>query len=90
MALDETLLLEDWSVRPTSRTAFYLGQTYQCLKNWTHAYKWYNIRWKTKGNWHEEEYEARYRMAKVSRQLNQPEMSPKPFIWTPRRIARSE
>lgn len=69
--LDETLLLEDWSVRPTSRTAFYLGQTYQCLKNWTHAYKWYNIRWKMKGNWHEEEYEARYRMAKVSRQLNQ-------------------
>ena len=69
--LDETLLLEDWSVRPTSRTAFYLGQTYHCLKNWTHAYKWYNIRWKMKGNWHEEEYEARYRMATVSRQLNQ-------------------
>jgi len=69
--LDEQLLLEDWSVQPSSRTAFYLGQTYQCLQNWTHAYTWYSIRWNMKGNWHEEEYEARYRMAQVSTQLNQ-------------------
>lgn len=68
--LDEKLLLEDWSVQQTARTAFYLGQTYQCLKNWTHAYKWYGIRLKMKA-WYEEEYEATYRMAKISQALNQ-------------------
>lgn len=65
---DEQLLLNDWSFVPTARTAFYLGQTYSQMQNWSASFYWYETRWRMKG-WNEEEYESRYRMARIAEHL---------------------
>lgn len=65
---DERLLLESWAEVPRHRTAFLLGQTYAALRNWSHAFTWYELRWKM-GLREEEVYESRYQMAKMAEQL---------------------
>ena len=68
-SIDRDLLLEEWAKNPNrTRTAFYLAQSYECLHDYPNAFKWYRTRWNLKG-WNEEAYEARFRMARVSRHL---------------------
>jgi glycosyltransferase involved in cell wall biosynthesis len=68
-SIDRDLLIEEWKKKPNrTRTAFYLAQSYECLHDYKNSFKWYQIRWNLKG-WNEEAYEARFRMARVSRHL---------------------
>ena len=70
--IDRDLLIEEWKRNPNrTRTAFYLAQSYECLGDFEHAFQWYTTRWQLKG-WNEEAYEARFRMARVSRHLKTP------------------
>ena len=69
--MDIQLLLNEWSrVAATPRTAFYLAQSYQCLKKYKYALNWYRTR-SFMGGWKEEEYESVYRMGQMSQRLNQ-------------------
>ena len=68
---DRDLLKIEWDRKPNrTRTAFYLAQSYECLGDYTNAYKWYETRWNLKG-WNEEAYEARFRMARNARRLGE-------------------
>jgi len=68
-SLDRDLLIHEWERKPNdTRTAFYLAQSYEVLRDYKNSFKWYSIRWELKG-WYEEAYEARFRMARVSRHL---------------------
>lgn len=68
-SMDAELLKSEWKRNPNrTRTAFYLAQSYECLGDWKNAFQWYKTRWELKG-WNEEAYEARFRMARVSRHL---------------------
>lgn len=70
--LDLELLSGEWDKKPnTTRTAFYIGQTYECLRDYPNAYKWYKRRFDL-GGWHEEAYEARFRMGRVSKYMKHP------------------
>lgn len=70
--LDSQILLNEWTrVAATPRTAFYLAQSYQCLKKYKYAFNWYRTR-SLMGGWEEEEYESIYRMGRMSQRLNQP------------------
>ena len=55
----------------TTRTLFYLAQSYQCTNQWKHAYSFYKKRIKEKSG-KEEIYESMYRLAIVSEHLNYP------------------
>jgi glycosyltransferase involved in cell wall biosynthesis len=69
-SIDRDLLLQEWEKKPNrTRTAFYLAQSYECLGDFAHSFQWYQTRWDLKG-WNEEAYEARFRMARVSRHLH--------------------
>ncbi len=71
-SLDLSLLLQEWRLYPNhTRTAFYIGQSYECLQDWENAFEWYRTRWELKG-WNEEAYVARYRMARVAHQMGRP------------------
>ena len=65
---DLKILLSEWSERPSSRTAFYLGQTYQMLQRWTESFAWYEKRWEMLDG-EEERWEARYRMGYVGEKI---------------------
>lgn len=65
---DLKILLAGWSERPSSRTAFYLGQTYQMLQRWTESFAWYGKRWEMLDG-EEERWEARYRMGYVGEKV---------------------
>ena len=69
---DLALLQREWRVHPNhTRTAFYIGQSYECLQDWENAFMWYGKRWELKG-WNEEAFVARYRMARVAHQMGMP------------------
>jgi hypothetical protein len=62
--LDAELLLAEWDRKNTPRTAFYLGQSYECLKETAKALKWYERRI-AMGGWWEEVYESMFRRANL-------------------------
>ena len=66
---DLDLLLREYQKRPyDERTAFYLAQTYECLDDFEHAYKYYALRTALHG-WDEENFVAQYRFARVAEEL---------------------
>jgi hypothetical protein len=67
---DLVLLLKRHEEKPNcSRTTFYLAQTYECLGDHTKAYHYYKLRSEQEG-WFEENYEALYRLGKVTEYLS--------------------
>jgi glycosyltransferase involved in cell wall biosynthesis len=62
--LDADLLQKEWDRNPTPRTAFYLGQTHECLGDFGKAIQWYEHRIALQG-WWEEVYESMFRRAKL-------------------------
>ncbi len=68
--LDRKLLLIEWNREPNNpRTAFYLGQSSECLGDFEEALRWYTIRRALEG-FPEERYEAWFRSARVAEALN--------------------
>ncbi len=55
----------------TTRTLFYLAQSYQCTNHWHHAYSFYKKRIQEKSG-KEEIYESMYRLAILSEHLEYP------------------
>ena len=67
-----TSLLGEWDKNPNrTRTAFYIGQSYECLERFEEAYEWYERRFAI-GGWFEEAYEAKYRMARCAKAMGKP------------------
>jgi glycosyltransferase involved in cell wall biosynthesis len=65
---DEKLLLREWERVNTPRYAFYLGQTYQNLENWSKSFKWYQVRCEMAIN-DDEEFEACYRLVVIAENM---------------------
>lgn len=65
---DAKLLMQDFDdsqmAADRPRIAFYLGQTYECMSQWSDAYSWYRMRAEL-GGWEEERWVAEYRAAKI-------------------------
>jgi glycosyltransferase involved in cell wall biosynthesis len=65
---DERLLLEGYEDPETpddlkTRYSYYLGQTYECMRNYEEAVKWFTKRSEEKGTWEEESWYAQYKKA---------------------------
>lgn len=66
---DKRLLLDGYNDPETpstlkTRYSYYLGQTYECLKEYEEALKWFTIRSDEKNSWEEEAWYAQYKKAK--------------------------
>jgi glycosyltransferase involved in cell wall biosynthesis len=71
-ALDLELLLGEFEKNPNrTRTSFYIGQSLECLHRYEEASNWYWRRFQM-GGWHEEAYEARYRMGRMCEHMDKP------------------
>lgn len=67
--LDLEILLEECRLHPLdTRSRFYLAQTFECLGILPHALDSYRLRVEL-GGWHEERYEAQYRVGRVLAKL---------------------
>ena len=75
---DLKLLLAEYERNPNNtHTTFYLGQTYDCLGDWEHAYQFYSIRASQEG-WSEDTFLAAYRRACMAHNL---EKNNQLFTW---------
>jgi glycosyltransferase involved in cell wall biosynthesis len=67
---DRDLLLKSYTENPHDpRTLFYLGQTYECLKDWENAYIFYKKRADIDG-WDEENFITRIRLGDVAQHMS--------------------
>ncbi len=72
---DRDLLLQSYAENPYDpRTLLYLAQTYECLKDWENAYKYYEKRAAING-WDEENFATVYRLGRVAQMLKPPTQS---------------
>ena len=66
---DLELLLNAYKKDPNNmHTTYYLGQTYESLGDWAHAYKFYDIRARQRG-WEEDNFLAQYKAAYCAHNL---------------------
>jgi len=69
---DKELLLNEYnSVNKTTRTVYYLAQTYECIDDKYNACKYYNERLAMKG-FYEERYQSAYHIGMIYRELGKP------------------
>jgi len=64
---DKRLLLEGYNDPNTPKTlktrySYYLGQTFECLREWDEAIKWFTKRSEEKDTWEEEAWYASYKL----------------------------
>ncbi|HXW86268.1 MAG TPA: hypothetical protein VEK38_02900 [Candidatus Bathyarchaeia archaeon] len=74
----EVLLKEHEKNSYDPRTVFYLGQTYDCLEQYEHAYYWYQKRVHMRG-WNQETFVALYRLGMVTEHLM--DLDPEKYTW---------